>query len=105
MLRLCTSDTVRPIRAATHIQAATLGEGVRDFLFDAFLHVARHEHPPLATPDSACPPPRGYCVWVPPIDPGRHLVGHPEPERVTSTGRTRYREPDMAHPPTSTTPT
>ena len=45
-----------------------VGEGVRDFLFDAFLHIARHERPPLATPDSECPPLLGDRVWVPPIN-------------------------------------
>ena len=41
---------------------------------------------------------------MPPIDPGRHLVGHPVPERDSTQGRTRYREPNMAHPPPSATP-
>ena len=59
MLRLYTSGTTQQIRAATLVQAATLGEGVRDFLFNAFLHVARHNRPPLATPDGASPPPTG----------------------------------------------
>ena len=58
-LTLRTSGTSTPIRAATLVQAATLGEGVRDFLFDAFLHVARHERPPRATPDGESPPPTG----------------------------------------------
>ena len=104
MLRLHTSGTTRRIRAITLVQAATLGEGVRDFLFDAFLHVARHDGPPFATPDSESPPPTGAQVWVPPIDWGRHLVGHPVPEREDTQGRTRYREPNMAHPPPSATP-
>ena len=39
-----------------------------------------------------------------PIDWGRHLVGHPVPERDSTQGRTRYREPNMAHPPPSATP-
>ena len=46
-------------RHPTLVQATTLGEGVRDFLFDAFLHVARHVHPPLATRDGESPPPTG----------------------------------------------
>ena len=104
MLYLCTSGTSTPIRAATLVQAATLGEGVRDFLFDAFLHVARHERPPRATPDGESPPPTGSRIWVPPIDWGRHLVGHPVPERDSTRGRTRYREPNMAHPPPDATP-
>ena len=58
--------------------------------------------PPTA---NAPPPPPGDRVWVPPIDWVRHLVGHPELEQVTTKGRTRYREPNMAHPPPSTTPT
>ena len=98
------SGTSTPIRAATLVQAATLGEGVRDFLFDAFLHVARHERPPRATPDGESPPPTGSRIWVPPIDWGRHLVGHPVPERDSTQGRTRYREPNMAHPPPDATP-
>ena len=57
MLRLHTSGTTKSIWAATFVQAATLGEGVRDFLFNAFLHVARHESPPLATPDRESPTP------------------------------------------------
>ena len=175
MLYLRTSGTSTPIRAATLVQAATLGEGVRDFLFDAFLHVARHERPPRATPDGESPPPTGSRIWVlgmqvrihlekrrrtrdhfavacefaarirpefavlrtsgrirsefavrtnsqrirriqiefaanlhpywvPPIDWGRHLVGHPVPERDSTQGRTRYREPNMAHPPPDATP-
>ena len=40
MLRLRTSGTTQRIRAATLIQGATLAEGVLDFLFDAFLHIA-----------------------------------------------------------------
>ena len=66
-----------------------LGEGVRDFLFNAFLHVARHDRPPRATPDGESPPPTGSRFWVPPIDWGRHLVGHPVPERDSTQGRTR----------------
>ena len=104
MLYLRTSGTSTPIRAATLVQAATLGEGVRDFLFDAFLHVARHERPPRATPDGESPPPTGSRIWVPPIDWGRHLVGHPVPERDSTQGRTRYREPNMAHPSPDATP-
>ena len=95
MLCLRTSGTSTRIRAATLVQEATLGEGVRDFLFDAFLHVAGHDRPPRATPDGESPPP---------IDLGRHLVGHPVPERDSTQGRTRYREPNMAHPPPGTTP-
>ena len=103
MLCLRTSGTSTRIRAATLVQAATLGEGVRDFLFDAFLHVARHDRPPRATPDGESPPPTGSRIWVPPIDWGRHLVGHPVPERDSTQGRTRYRKPNMAHPPTGAT--
>ena len=66
VLRLCTSGTTQRIRATTLVQAATLGEGVRDFLFDAFLHVARHDRPPLATPDGESPPPRGAGSGCPP---------------------------------------
>ena len=104
MLRIHTSGTTQRIRAATLVQAATLGEGVRDLLFDAFLHVARHDRPPLATPDCESLPPTGDRIWVPPIDWGRHLVGHPVPEREETQGRTRYRAPNMAHPPSSATP-
>ena len=104
VLRLHTSGTTQRIRATTLVQAATLGEGVRDFLFDAFLHVSRHNRPPLATSDGESPPLTGDRIWVPPIDWGRHLVGHPVPERGDTQGRTRYREPNMAHPPPSATP-
>ena len=104
MLCLRTSGTSTRIRAATLVQAATLGEGVRDFLFDAFLHVARHDRPSRATPDGESPPPTGSRIWVPPIDWGRHLVGHPVPERDSTQGRTRYHEPNMAHPPPGATP-
>ena len=68
MLRLRTSATIQRIRATTLVQAATLGEGVRDFLFDAFPHVARHDRPPLATPDGESPPLTGDRIWVLPID-------------------------------------
>ena len=101
MLRLHTSGTTQRIRAATVVPAATLEEGVRDFLFDAFLHIARYDRSPLATPDGESPPPTGNRVWVPRIDWGRHLVGHPVPGQVHTKGRTRYHEPNMAHPPTS----
>ena len=104
MLCLRTSGTTQRIRATTLVQAATLGEGVRDFLFDAFLHVARHDRPPGATPDGESPPPTRSRIWVPPIDWGRHLVGHPVPEPDSTQGRTRYREPNMANPPPSATP-
>ena len=104
MVRLHTSSTTQRIRATTLVQGATLGEGVQDFLFDAFFHVTRHDRPPLATPDGESPPPTGDRIWVPPIDWGRHLVGHPVPEREDTQGRTPYREPNMAHPPPSATP-
>ena len=80
MLRLRIFGTTRRIRATTLVQAATLGEGVRDFLFDAFLHVARHDGPPMATPDGESPPPTGDRIWVPPIDLGA------TPSRTPRTG-------------------
>ena len=104
VLRLHTSGTTQRIRAITLVQAATLGEGVRDFLFDAFLHVARHDRHPRATSGGESAPPTGNRVWVPPIDWGRHLVGHDVPERENTQSRTRYRQPNMAHPPPSATP-
>ena len=104
MLRLHTSSTIQRIRAATLVQAATLEKGARDFIFDAFLHVVRHDRPPLATPDGESPPFTAGRIWVPPIDWGQHLVGHPVPERGDTRGRTRYREPNMAYPPPSATP-
>ena len=104
MLRLPTSATTQRIRPTTLVQAATLGEGVRDFLFDAFLHVAQHDRPPLATPDGESLAPTGDRILVPLIDWGQHLVGHPVPGRVDTKGRTRYQEPDMAHPPPSANP-
>ena len=57
MLCLRTSGTTQRIRATTLVQAATLGEGVRYFLFDAFPHVARHDRPPRATRDGESPSP------------------------------------------------
>ena len=104
MLCLRTSGTITSIRAATLVQAATLGEGVRDFLFDAFLHVARHDRPPRATPDGESPPPTGSRIGVPPIDWGGHLVGHLVPGGVDTKGHTRYHNPNMAHPPPGATP-
>ena len=74
LMRAVVCSTQR-IRATTLVQADTVGEGVRDFLFDAFLHVARHDRPPLATPDGESQPPKGDRMWVPPIDWGR---GHPD---------------------------
>ena len=62
VLRLHTSGTTQRIQAITLVQAATLGEGIRDFFFDAFLHVARHDRTPLADPqgtESGCPPSTG----------------------------------------------
>ena len=70
MLCLRISGTTQHIRGTTLVQAATLGEGVGDFLFNAFLHVARHDRPPRATPDGESPPPTGSRIWVPPIDLG-----------------------------------
>ena len=104
MLRLHTSGTTQHIRANTLVEAATLEEGVRDFLFNAFLRVARHDRPSRATPDGESPPPTGSRIWVPPIDWGRQLVGHPVPERDSTQGRTCYREPNMAHTPPSAIP-
>ena len=104
MLCRRTSGTTQRIRATILVQAATLVEGVRDFLYDAFPHVARQDRPPLASPDGESPPPTGSQIWVPPIDWGRHLVGRPVPERDSTQGRTRYREPNMAHPPPDATP-
>ena len=46
----------------------------------------------------------GRRIWVPPIDWGRHLVGHHIPGQVDTKGRTRYHEPDMAQPQASATP-
>ena len=65
MLRLRTSSSAQAIRAATLVEAATLGEGIRDFIFNAFLRVARYKRPPLATPNGKCPPHPGDRVWVP----------------------------------------
>ena len=104
MLRLRTSGATQRIRVTALVQAATHGEGVRDFLFNAFLHVAPHDRPPLATPDGESPPRTGSRIWVPPIDWARHLVGHPMPGRVDTKGRIRYHQPDMANPPPSATP-
>ena len=104
VLRLRTSGTTQRIRATTLVQAATLGGGVRDFLLNAFLHVARHDRPPLATADGESPPPPGDQISVLPIDWGRHLVEHPMPGRVDTKGRTRYHGANMAHPPPSATP-
>ena len=67
VLRLHGSGTTQRIRAITLVQAATLGEGVRDFLFDAFLHVARHNPPPHAPPQTArARPSRGAGSGCPP---------------------------------------
>ena len=104
MLRLRTSGTTERIQAPTLVQAATLGKGVRDFLFAAFFHIARQDRPPLATPDGESPPPTGSPIWVPAINWGQHLVGHSMPGRVDTKGRIRYHQPDMAHPPPSATP-
>ena len=104
VLRLHTSGTTQRIRAATLVQAATLVEGVRDFLFDAFLQVARHDRPQLADPDGESPPPTGIRIWVLPIDWGPHLVRQPMPGRLDNKGRSRYHEPNMAHPPPSASP-
>ena len=104
VLRLRTSGTTQRICATTLVQAATLGQGVRDFLFDAFLHVPRHDRPPLATSDGESPPPTGNGSWVPTIDLGRHLVRHPVRGRVDTKSRIRYHEAQMAQPPPSATP-
>ena len=61
MLRLHTSGTTQRIRAITLVQAASLGEGVRDFLFDAFPHAppqTARARPPRGT-ESGCPPSTG----------------------------------------------
>ena len=104
MLRLRTSGTSQRIWMTTLVEAATLGEGVRDFHFDAFLHFAGHHRPPLATPDGGSSAPTGDRIWVPPINWGRHLAGHPMLGRVDTKGCTRYQEPDIAHAPPSATP-
>ena len=68
-------------------ESRTAGTPSRDFLFNAFLHVIRHNRPPLPTPDGKSLSPTGSPILVPPIDWGRHLVGHPMPGRVDSKGR------------------
>ena len=60
--------------------------------------------PPTRHPRPREPAPHGGPNLVLPIDWGRHLVGHPVPERMDTQGGTRYHEPDMAQPPTSATP-
>ena len=77
MLRIHTSGTTQRIRAATVVQEATLGEGVRDFLFDAFFQVARHDRPPLATPDGEGRPPRGAESGCSPSTGGDTLLDTP----------------------------
>ena len=79
-----------------------LGEGVPDFLFNAFLQVARHDRSPLASPEGESAPPTESRIWVPPIASGRHLVGHVMPGGVDTKGRNRDHEPKMAHLPPST---
>ena len=86
------------------VGAATLGEGVQDFLYNTFLHVARHNRPPLAMPDGESPAPTGSRIWVSRRNWRRNLVGHPVPGWVDTKGGTRFHEPNMAHPPPSTTP-
>ena len=103
-LRLHTSGTTQHIRASTLVQAADLGEGVRDFLFDAFLHVARQERPQLATPDGESPLTTGDRVWVPPIDLGARPCwtrragagGHQGPHPLP---RARHGPPPTQHHP------
>ena len=93
VLCLRTSGTSTRIRAATLVQAATLREGVRDFLFDAFLHVARH-NPPHAPPQTARahpPRPAGQpqeppAVRAPPGAPAQGAGAPPAP-----AGRSRAR--------------
>ena len=80
VLRLHTSDTNQRIRVTTLVQAPTCHRRWRE--------PAPHGGPNLGAP----------------IDWGRHLVGHPVPEREDTQGRTRYREPNMAHPRPSATP-
>ena len=66
MLYLRTSGTSTPIRAATLVQAATLGEGVRDFLFDAS-STSPDTSAPDAPPQTArARPPRGAGSGCPP---------------------------------------
>ena len=101
MLRPDTSGTTKRIWATTLVQAAILGEGVRDFLFQAFLHVGRHDRPLLATPNGESPLPTASRIWVPSSNWWRHLVGHPMRGQVHTKGGTRYHEPVMVHPPPS----
>ena len=101
MLQHHCSGNCMDIRMATLVQAATVGKGVKDILFDDFLHTAKHEHPPPTgpPPERAPPPlPQGEHMWVPPIDWGRRLVGQPQ-KRTTREGHTRYQEPKMPPPP------
>ena len=59
-------------------------------------------HAPPLTGRARPPPRRRIEVFL--INWGRHLVGHPMPGRMDTKGRSRYHEPDMAHPPQSATP-
>ena len=78
MLHIPFSGTTQRIRAATLIQAATLGEGVRDLLLNAFIHVAQNERPWLAIPDGECPPPpKGTASGCPSLTGGDTLSDTP----------------------------
>ena len=75
VLRLRTFWTIQPIWLAALVQGATSAQGIRDFILDAFLHVARQEGATLATPNSERPlPERGEHLSAP-VSWGRQHVG------------------------------
>ena len=94
---ICCSGSSQPIRAGTLVQAATLGKGVRDFLYNSFLYSARQDGPPCATPDGERPlPPR----------PRRPHLGAPNGLRATAlSGTPSHSEWRRLAAPATTTPT
>ena len=66
VLRVGCAGNTQPIRASTLVFVATLGKGVRTFLYDALLYVARHERAPRVTPG-----------WRAPTSLGRLHLGRP----------------------------
>ena len=55
--------------------------------------------PLLLTPPGERLPLPGDRIWMPPVDCGRQYVVDPQPQQLSSTGHTRYREPDITQLP------
>ena len=104
MLHLHIPGTTQRMRGATLVQGATLGEGVRDFLFDAFLYVADTSAPSSLPLTARARPPQGTESGCAPLTGGDTLLDTPcrggwTPRTAPATGSPKSPGPPQAPPP------